>query len=55
MFEINTMIPEIHGNVYLVLGVKNIVELEAELSMRELKFKFLNRSVPVFPIHKEIT
>ena len=42
MFEIYSMVSETHGDVDLVLGVKYFVELEAELSIRELKFNFLN-------------
>ena len=49
MFDIYSMVSEMHDNVDWVLGVKDIVELEAEKSIRELKFKFLNGSVPVFP------
>ena len=54
MFEISTMICKLHDNVDLVLGVTNFVELEAELSMRELKFKCLNRPVSMFPANKEL-
>ena len=54
MCEIYTMVSEIHINVDLVLGVKHYVELEGEISRRELTFKFLNRAVPTFPVHKEI-
>ena len=54
MFEIYTMVSEIHDNVNLILGVKNVIELEAEINMRELKFKFLNRSVSVFPVHTKM-
>ena len=53
-FEINAMASEIHDNVDLVLGVKNFVELEGEISMRELTFKFLNSVIPIFPVHKEM-
>ena len=52
MFEIYTMVPEIHDNVDFLLGVNNFVELEGEISMRYLTFKFLNRTVPIFPVHK---
>ena len=45
MFEIYTMVSEMHDNVDLVLGVKNFVESEGEISMREPTFKFLNRAV----------
>ena len=54
MFEIYTIVPEIHNNIYLDLGVKNFIEYKAELNMRYLKFKFLNRSIPVFSLNKEI-
>ena len=37
MFEMFTMVYEIHDNVDLVLDVKSFVELEAELNMKELK------------------
>ena len=53
IFEIYATVSELHDNVDLVLGVKNFIELEAELSKRELKLKFLNRSVSIFPVHKE--
>ena len=48
------MVSEIHHNVELIFSVKNLIELEADLSLRELKFKSLNRSVPVFPLNKEV-
>ena len=54
MFEIYTIISEIHDSVYLVLGVKNFVELEGEIRLRDITFKLLNRAVPIFPIHKEM-
>ena len=54
MCEIHTMVSEIADNVDLLLGVKNCVETEGEISMGELKYKFLYRSVPIFPVHKEM-
>ena len=48
------MVSEIHDNVDLVAGVKNFVEIEGEISMRELILKFLNRAVLIFPVHKEM-
>ena len=54
MFEIYIMVSEIYDSIDFVLDVKNVVELEAEISMRDLKFKSLNRAVPVFPLHKGI-
>ena len=49
MFEIYTLVSEIHENVDLVLGIKNIFELEGIISSWECCFSFLNRSVPIFP------
>ena len=54
MFEIYTMFSDIYDNVDLLPGVKTFIELEADISIRELQFKFLNRSVPAFAVHKEI-
>ena len=48
-FEIYTLVSEIHENVDLVLGIKNIFELEGVISSRDCCFKFLNRSVPIYP------
>ena len=49
-FEIYTLVSEIHKNVDLVLGIKNIFELEGVINSRDCCFKFLNRSLPIFPI-----
>ena len=43
----------IHENVDLVLGIKNVFKLEGVINSRDCCFKFLNRSVPIFP-EKEI-
>ena len=48
-FEIYTLISEIHENVDLVLGIKNVFELEGVRNSRDCCFKFLNRSIPIFP------
>ena len=48
-FEIYTLVSEIHENVDLVLGMKNVFELEGVINSRDCCFKFLNRSVPIFP------
>ena len=48
-FEIYTLISEIHANVDLVLGIKNVFELEGVINSRDCCFKFLNRSVPIYP------
>ena len=52
-FEIYTLVSEIHENVDLVLGMKNMFELEGGINSRDCCFKFLNRSVPIFP-EKEV-
>ena len=52
-FEIYTLVSEIHENVDLVLGIKNVFELEGVTNSRDCQFEFLNRSVPIYP-EKEI-
>ena len=52
-FEIYTLVSEIHENVGLVLGIKNVFELEGVINSRDCRFEFLNRSVPIYP-EKEI-
>ena len=49
LFEIHTAVAEIHNNVDLVLGLKNMYEVEAELSTGDSCCKFLNRSLLFFP------
>ena len=53
-FEIYTLVSEIDEKVDLVLGIKNVFELEGVINSRDCCFKFLNRSVPVFPEHNII-
>ena len=45
-FEIFTLVSEIHENVNLVLGIKNIFELEGIIYLQESCFSFLNRLIP---------
>ena len=52
-FEIYTLVSEIHENVDLVLGIKNVFKLEGVINSRDCCFKFLNTLVPIFP-EKEI-
>ena len=47
-FEVFTLVSEIHDNVDLVLGMKNVFELEGVIDMWDSSFKFLNRSSPFF-------
>ena len=44
-----TLVSEIHENVDLVLCIKNVFELEEVIISRDCCFKFLNRSLPIFP------
>ena len=48
-FRNYTLVSEIHKNVDLVLGIKNVFKLEGVINLREFCFKFLNRSVPIYP------
>ena len=48
-FEIYALVSEIHENVDLVLGIKNVFELEGAINSRDCCFKFLKRSVPMYP------
>ena len=52
-FEIYTLVSEINENVDLILGIKNVFELEGVINSSDCCFKFLNRSVPIYP-EKEI-
>ena len=47
-FEIYALVSEIHENVDLVLGIKNVFELEGKINSRDSCFKFLDRSVPIY-------
>ena len=48
-FEIYTLVSEIHENIDLVLSIKNVFKLEDVINSGDRCFKFLNRSVPIFP------
>ena len=52
-FKIYTLMSEIHENIDLFLGIRNVFELEGIINSRDCCFKFLNRSVPIFP-EKEV-
>ena len=49
-FKIFTLDSEIHDNVDLVMGMKNIFELEGAINSRESCFSFFSRSIPFFPV-----
>ena len=48
-FEIFTLVSEIHENVDLVIGIKNLFELEGVIDSQDSCVNFLNRSIPFFP------
>ena len=47
--EVFTLVSAIFDNVDMVLGIKNLFELEGVIDSRELSFRFLSRSIPIFP------
>ena len=49
-FEIFTLVSEICDNVDLVMGMKNIFELEGMIDSQDSCFSFLSRSIPFFPL-----
>ena len=49
-FEFFTLVSKIHDNVDLVMGMKNIFELEGVIDSRDSCFSFLSRSIPFFPV-----
>ena len=49
-FKIFTLVSKIHDNVDLVMGMKNIFELEGVIDSRDSCFGFLSRSIPFFPM-----
>ena len=48
LFEIYTLVSEIHKNVDLVLVIKNIFELGGIINSWDCCFSFLNRLIPFF-------
>ena len=53
-FGIYTLVSEIHENIDLVSGIKNVFKLEGVINSRDCCLKFLNKSVPIFPEHSII-
>ena len=47
--EVFTLVSEIFDNVDMVLGIKNLFEIEGVIDTRESSFRFLSRSIPIFP------
>ena len=51
-FEIFTLVSEIHEKVDLIIGIKNLFELEGVIDSQDSCVNFLNRSIPFFPKEK---
>ena len=47
--EVITLVSEIFDNVDMVLGIKNLFELEGVIDSHESCFRFLSRSIPILP------
>ena len=47
--EVFTLVSEIFDNVDMVLGIKNLFELESVIDTRESSFRFLSQLIPIFP------
>ena len=47
--EVFTLVSEIFDNVGMVLGIKNLFELEGVIDSQESCFRFLSRSISIFP------
>ena len=48
-FEIFTMVADIHEGIDLVFGLRNMTEIEGDISTKTGSFKFLNRYIPIYP------
>ena len=47
--EVFTLVSEMFDNVDMTLGIKNIFELEGVIDSGQSCFRFLSRSIPIFP------
>ena len=43
------LVSEIFDNVDMVLGIKNLFELEGVIDSRESSCRFLSQLIPIFP------
>ena len=50
LFEVYTLVSEIQQNMDIILGVKNMFEIEGEISCCTSQLKFLNRSLRIFTL-----
>ena len=49
LFEVYTIVAALHESIDLVIGMKNMVELEGILNTRTSSFDFLSHSIPIYP------
>ena len=49
-FELYTPVSQIQDKMDLILGVKNIFELEGIINSQTCSVNFLDRSLPIFPL-----
>ena len=49
LFEMYTIVAALHESIDIVIGMKNMVELEGILNTRTSSFDFLSRSIPIYP------
>ena len=53
-FEIFTTVCDIHDGMDLVFGMQNMIETEGEMSARNGCYRFINRSIAIYPMGKHI-
>ena len=51
LFEIYTIVAALHESIDVVIGMKNMVELEGILNTRTSSFDFLSHSIPIYPLN----
>ena len=49
LFEIYTIVASLHESIDIVIGMKNMVELEGILNTRTSSFDLLSHSIPIYP------
>ena len=49
VFEIFTLVAEIQPSIDIIFGMKNMFETEGVYDLSELKYKFRNRAIPMYP------
>ena len=45
---------DIHDGMDLVFGMQNMIETEGEMSARDGCYRFINRSIAIYPMEKHI-